>query len=276
MNAPGSRSKTSPVYEVVMKSKKESVIVALFAKPWWVSGLLAGGALLIPYIVKFIFPSGSTQSGIAFKSDIVSGAELISYFLAGGLLLIALYVLAKELFTKKPQTAAIARRQPVAATPATEQSVPVINADIPEESPLSWSSELLQSLNKYQFKTLCAALFNELGLLARSSDCGADFDLYPGSSSEDPVAIAKCKSSEHPVNARDILEFCGIVDQTGISKSYFVTASSFTEDARNFSTTCELSLISGKQLLKLIASRSPEKSAELLKLATADNQLPVD
>jgi len=254
-----------------MKRKKVPAIVVLFAKPWWVSGLLAGGALLIPYIVKFIFPSGSTQSGIAFKNDIVSGAELISYFLAGGLLLIALYVLAKELFAKKPQIAAAARRQPIAATPATEQSVPVINADMPEDPPLIWSIELLQSLNKYQFKSLCEALFNELGLLSRSSDCGADFDLYPGSSAEDPVAIAKCKSSSDPVNARDILEFCGIVDQTGIGKAYFATASSFTDDARNFATTCELSLISGKQLLKLIASRSPEKSAQLLKLATADD-----
>jgi len=259
-----------------MERKKESAIVALFAKPWWISGLLAGGALLIPYIVKFIFPSGSTQSGIAFKNDIVTGTELISLFLAGGLLLIALYVLAKELFSNKPKKTATSRQQPVVATPATEQSVPVINADMPEEFPLSWSSELLQSLDKYQFKTLCEALFHDLGLLARSSDCGADFDLYAKSSPEDPVAIAKCKSSEHPVNARDVLEFCGIVDQTGIGKAYFATASSFTDDARSFATTCELSLISGKQLLKLIASRSPEKSAELLKLATADNKLPVD
>ncbi|ATX80639.1 Restriction endonuclease [Mariprofundus aestuarium] len=262
-----------------MKRKKESAIIALLAKPWWVSGLLAAGALLIPYIVKFIFPSGSTQSGIAFKNNIVTGAELLSLLLAGGLLIIALYVLAKELFAKKPQTSATSRRQSVTAKEAAANETPVQvapAADIPEKPPLSWSRELLQSLNKNQFKTLCEALFNDLGLLARSSDCGADFDLYPGSSPEDPVAIAKCKSSTYPVNARDVLEFCGIVDQTGIGKAYFVTASSFTADARNFATTCDLSLISGKQLLKLISSRSQEKSAELLKLATADEQLPVD
>ncbi|ATX81040.1 Restriction endonuclease [Mariprofundus ferrinatatus] len=239
------------------------------ALPWWATGVLAAGSLLIPYFIQAIFPAGATQAGFAFKRGIVSGAELLSYFLAASLFIVALYGLGKALFAGRP-SGNRARTKAAPATPDAAVKAPAEAADVAGEAAQEWSLELLQSLSKGRFKTLCRALFEDLGLLARESDCGADLDLYAGNSPESPVAIAKCKASSDPVNAGDILEFCGIVDQTGIGKSYFATASSFTEDARNFSETCDVSLISGLQLLRLITSRSPAKSAELFELATGE------
>lgn len=259
----GAWSKPFPDYGITMDNR-DSWIASLLRMPWWQPLLFAAAALCIPYLVRFIFPAGATQSGIAFKNSIVGGLEILSYLLAASLLLISLYALAtKPLPPKRGSARRAPAKQLQKIQPPAEAAKAEVAGKQADAPHTAWSLELLQSLDRARFKTLCRALFGELGLIAKDSDCGADFDLYSRKSPDAPIAIAKFKAGKESANANDILEFCGIVDQTGMGKSYFAVASSFTDDARNFSETCDVALISGWQLLKLIESR-PQETAELL------------
>lgn len=269
------------------RRKKESAIDFLFTLPWWVSGLLAGAALLIPSLTKLIFPPGQSQAGPIINNAFVPAAELFSPILAGVLFIIALFVLIKDTFKNRKTTASsTSQNRPTQkrkqATPQRKSKRDSRVADILADrvysedqtvtAPTRWSLELLQSIEWKRFEELCEAVFNEINLVARNTvfgaDGGIDIKLYDKNSPDTLVAIAQCKAWSTSVGVKEIREFYGVMVAAKINKAYFVTTSSFTKDAIKFSKTSEVTLINGKQLLKLITSRSPEKSAQLLKLAT--------
>jgi len=270
------------------RRKKESGVEVLFSMPWWVSGLFAGAAFFSPDILKLVLPTGQSQTGVSIQQALVTTAENFSPYLAAGLCMIALVVFAKETIANRKKSSAkdsydwpAPESSPVnrQAEPHTHSRVSDILADrVWEEDravpvPTSWSLEVLQSLEWKRFEELCEAVFNELSLVARNTrfgaDGGIDIELYDRNAPDTLVAIAQCKAWSQPVGVKHIREFYGVMVATRISKAYFVTTSSFTPDAITFSGLSEVTLISGKQLLRLIGSRGPETAERLLKLATS-------
>ena len=270
------------------RRRKESAVESLFVMPWWVSALLAGVALYIPDILRFIFSAEQSQTGPMVSKSFVHASELLSPLLAGGLLIVALIVLIKDTYINRKKSKTItnyarsaSKNRPVARNQEQQRDSRVddilAGMDYSEDqtvtAPTSWSLEVLKSLEWKRFEELCEALFNEISLDARCTEFGADggidIKLYDKNSPDTLVAIAQCKAWSNPVGVKEIREFYGVMVAAKINKAYFVTTSSFTEDAIRFSKSSEVTLINGVTLLKLIASRSPEKSAQLLKLATA-------
>ena len=227
--------------------------------------------------------------GTAVKQGFVSAAESFSPWLAGFLLIIALIILAKDIYKNRntsPKIKQRKRKSPVKAPWDEESSITsasslstkskVIESDsvikAADRKPTAWSLELLQSIEWKRFEELCAAVFNEINLLARNTPLGADggidIELYDKKSPETLVAIAQCKAWSKPVGVKGIREFYGVMVVAKVSSAYFVTTSSFTEDAMKFSRKSEVTLIDGLTLLKLIKSRLQDQIDALFKLAT--------
>ena len=230
--------------------------------------------------------------GVSIQQAFVTAAENFSPYLAGGLCIIALVVFAKDTIANRKKSSAKDRYDwpaPKSSTVnrqtehQTHSRVSDILADrVRGENqiapvPTSWSLEVLQSLEWKRFEELCEAVFNEINLLARNtrfgSDGGIDIELYDRNAPDTLVAIAQCKAWSQPVGVKHIREFYGVMVASRISKAYFVSSSSFTPDAIKFSGLSEVTLISGIKLLKLIGSLSAEKSAALLRLATAGDYM---
>jgi len=265
------------------RRKNASTVIALLGMPWWISGLLAVAAFYIPEIVGHLFPVGQGEPGSVAGQAIVSASKLLSPFLATALLLVALIVLVKDRWQRRKsfatgdispagQASSVLPKKPLLTMTPPDSATVAFAAD---EAPVppGWSIALLQSIEWKRFEALCEALFNELNLLARNTqfgpDGGIDIELYDKHAPDTMVAIAQCKAWEKPVGVSDIREFYGVMIATRISRAYFVTTSSFTPEAVVFSRMSKVTLISGDILLKLIASLTDEKSAALLKLATA-------
>jgi len=272
------------------RRSKESALESLFALPWWVSGFLAGAALFSPEILSLMFPVEQGQAGSMVGTAIVMAAKSLSPYLAAALCMMALIVLIRGIYTQRRGAAAPWTPQPVssrnarnhekqshvqASTSKAEEPARIYQDEIEVagEKAINWSLELLQSLDWKRFEELCAALFDDMSLTARNTQLGADdgidIELYDTHAPDTLVAIAQCKAWSKPVGVKEIREFYGVMIVTRVSRAYFVTTSTFTNDARKYSTLSEVSLIDGVRFLQLIQSRSPEKSAELLKFATA-------
>ncbi|RLL52209.1 hypothetical protein D8Y20_07320 [Mariprofundus sp. EBB-1] len=273
------------------RRRKESTIEALFTLPWWVSGVLATGVFYSSDIIRLISPVSNSQYGAAVQNSFIIMSDTLSPFVATALLIISLIVLVKDTYKKRkniPATRASKRRGSVKAPWDNKVSVPstyscptkskvkepVWGSRVESESkPAGWSLELLQSIEWKRFEELCEAVFNEINLLARNTQLGADggidIELYDKKSPKNLLAIAQCKAWSNPVGVKHIREFYGVMAASRISKGYFVTTSSFTVDAIEFSKKSKVTLIDGGTVLKLIESRSPDKASALLKLATA-------
>ena len=141
-----------------------------------------------------------------------------------------------------------------------------------ESKPAALNLELLQSIEWKRFEELCEVVFSYLNLHARNSqlaaDAGIDLELYDKKAPEHLVAIAQCKACLKPVGVKHIRAFYGVMAATKVSRAYFLTTSSFTEDAIKFSRKSEVTLIDGATFLKLIESRSQDQADALLRLAT--------
>ena len=269
------------------KRKKEFPIESLFSMPWWVSGLLAGAAFFSPNILQSVLPEGAGQMGLAIKQGLVTTAENLSPYLATGLFIIALIILAKDTYKKRKFTPVKISQNRASPRQKTEpkgqeyqpdSAIADILADRvyakePEAIvPTSWSLDVLQSIEWKRYEELCEALFNELNLIARNTkfgaDGGIDIELYAKNAPDTLVAIAQCKAWSNPVGVAQIRAFYGVMAARSIKKGYFITTSSFTDDARMFGEADGLSLINGNTTLKLIGAMTKEQSDKLLKLAT--------
>jgi len=157
----------------------------------------------------------------------------------------------------------------------TKKVAPPLDFSMGEEiecKPITWSLELLQSIEWKRFEELCDVVFSYLNLHARNSQLGThpgiDLELYDKKAPENLVAIAQCQAGSKSVGIKYIRDFYCVMAVMKVSRAYFLTTSSFTKQAIKFSRESEVTLIDGTTFLKLIASRSQDQSDALLSLAT--------
>lgn len=136
-----------------------------------------------------------------------------------------------------------------------------------------WSLELLQALEWKRFEQLCAAYFQTKGYRADLSQIGADggidIHLYRPSKPDEALAIIQCKAwTSYRVGVKPLRELYGVQAATRAPLSIFMTSSSFTPDAKQFSQDKRLQLIDGASLLGLLQALLPSQQEKLLRLAT--------
>lgn len=250
------------------------------AMPWWISGTLA--------VAVFFTPQVNVLSLVTSKSVLISSVakgvhsivELLIPFISAGLLFLSLFIWINGRTNNKPAETV---SHWVAQLAAKDNNTVPDHAEVPDaglknreskaatEKPAGWNIDLLRAMEGKHFIELCEALFSDLNLVAQNTEFSADgsagMELYARQSPDSLAAVAQCRVGPETVGETYVRAFHDVMVASEINKAYFVTSSSFTKEAIKASRASGMTLISGDVLLGLIASRPPERSAELLRLA---------
>jgi restriction system protein len=150
---------------------------------------------------------------------------------------------------------------------ATPEQTPTIST----ERSVSWNKQVFADIEWRRFEAVCERLFAQSGFKTRSQSHGADggVDVWMYSAhAEGPVSIAQCKHWRGKVvTVKEIREFFGVMSSHKLQRGTFVTTSTFTADAQKFANENGINALDGDNLLKLIATRTPEQQKELLDIA---------
>jgi len=245
------------------------------ASPWWISGGLAAAVFFIPQVNLLLVATSKSVLISSVAKGVHGAVEMLVPFISGGLLLLSLFIWINGRTNNKPAEAVgdwIAQLTAKDHNTVSDAGLKNRESKAATAKPLVWSIDLLQAMEMKHFKELCEALFNDLNLVAQNTKFSADgtveMELYAKQSPDSLAAIAQCRPGPDAVGETHVRAFHDVMVSSGINKAYFVISSFFTENAIRASRSSGMTLISGDVLLGLIASRSPEKSAELLKLAT--------
>lgn len=158
-----------------------------------------------------------------------------------------------------------------------EATVPPHPRNGTEDQPSSWSLPLLRSLEWKRFEDLVEAFYLAKGLRAETTSLGADggidLKLYERGSTA-PTALVQCKAwTAKPVGVRQIREFLGVLSHEKIPKGYYLSAGTYSGDARELSLHHDLTLIDGEMFLTMIEHLPEQSRATLLAFATRGDYL---
>lgn len=170
---------------------------------------------------------------------------------------------------------------PLAAS-ATSRTEPVLEAASDEPSvtkPTEWSLPLIRNLEWKRFEDVCHKYYELKGIRSETTplgpDGGIDIRLYQDNSGK-TTAIVQCKAwNERYVGVSLIRELLGVMTHEKIPKAFFMTTSTFSDEAKSFASSNRITLVDGALLLMMF-QRLPEVDREsLLAFATeGDYQTP--
>jgi len=144
-----------------------------------------------------------------------------------------------------------------------------------EEKQKKWSKDLIDSLEWKRFEDLCTGYFIEKGYEAKPTfdgpDGGIDIHLFKETKA---FAIVQCKAwSNRNIGVKPIREFFGVMISEESPAGIFITTTSYTKEAKEFSVGKKLKLISGDTLLRLIQDLPENKQQRLLSKITKGDYL---
>lgn len=126
-----------------------------------------------------------------------------------------------------------------------------------QEKSLSEINEIINvfSNNPYGFEKYCSSLYKKMGIQARttpaSNDGGYDILLnYPDG--RNAVVECKCFNKNHSVGRPLIQKLVGANQIVNADEMIFITTSSFTNSAVEYAEQCNVHLVDGIDLLRLI------------------------
>ena len=153
-------------------------------------------------------------------------------------------------------------------------------SQLPEAEPLhrgqrapasTWNAQVWRDIEWRRFEEVCARLFAQAGLEARTqshgADGGVDIWLY-SQNAQGPAAVVQCKHwLGKAVGVKELREFYGVMASHKLLRGTFATSGTFTGDARDFAKSNGISALDGLALLALISRRTTQQQKELLELA---------
>ena len=142
----------------------------------------------------------------------------------------------------------------------------------PRVDPTAWGSDVFDVIEWRRFEVLVEALFAQAGFETKSqshgADEGIDIWLYSRSQPGAPVSVVQCKHWQGKrVGVDKVRELRGVMAAKNVTRGQFATTSTFTPDAITFAKDNGVNLLDVRALLDLIAKRSADQQAALLKVA---------
>jgi len=133
-----------------------------------------------------------------------------------------------------------------------------------------WSLELLLSLEWKRFEEVCREYLIAKGYDARltknGADGGIDIKVYKNNQ---VASLIQCKAWVWKIGVKEIRELYGIMASEQVSEGIFITTSTFSHDAIDFSQNKKITLVDGKGLMSRIETLSEDQQGHLLNFATA-------
>jgi len=247
---------------MVRKSKQKSILEEALSKGWGFSFTIATLALLI---ILIIFPSITNP----FLRPLANAIRPIAFIFCGVFYLIAAFKFVKQDRVKRDRLLDI-KNEPVFNSSLTDY---VISSKQKNETikPIDWSIKLIQDLEWKRFEELSVAYYLEKGIKAETTQLGADggidIKLYQDESGK-ATTIIQCKSWANQVGVKPIREFLGVMTHEKIAKGFYMTSSSYSNEAIQTAKANNITLINGAMLLMMIQRLSPASQQKLLAVAT--------
>ena len=271
----------------------KSFVDVLLAAPWHVS-VVVGVVVFIG--LKWILPAlaGSNM----FLKPISAAASSVAWLFCGVFLLMGAAVFAKSRIAKERLSAAtptiqgVSPDRKISSDPCTvkkESAIPLSTADRnvleqvwgprdseasrPATKPSEWSLDLIRDLEWKRFEDVCQQFYEKKGIRSETTalgpDGGIDIRLYQDDTGL-PTSIVQCKAwGERYVGVKPVRELLGVMTHEKISKAFFMTSGSYSDEAKVVAQANRITLIDGNMLLMMI-QRLPTKEREsLLAFATA-------
>lgn len=140
----------------------------------------------------------------------------------------------------------------------------------PLNEPVTWTLDLIRSLEWKRFEDLCAEFSKNNGLRTETTSLGADggVDIRLYSSSGELVGVVQCKAWKSDIGVKLIRELAGVMAHGKVRHGVFMTTSSFTPDAVTFAREAGIILMSGQDLLNAIKALPDDVQQRLLRFAT--------
>lgn len=154
-----------------------------------------------------------------------------------------------------------------------DQRVPILDNRDTIKS-LSWSLELIRSLDWKRLEELCAWYFQAKGRKAKltclGADGGADILLYRTTDTDEIFGVVQCKAwTKKPVGVREIRELLGVMTDMGCPLGIFVAIAGYTPKAMAFVEGKHITLIDVERLLGMIQKLPLEAQNVLLQKTTS-------
>ena len=132
---------------------------------------------------------------------------------------------------------------------------------------------LLRDLEWKRFELIVQLYYQATGVRAEltcaGADGGVDVKLYRAGSDQ-PYGYVQCKAwGARFVGVKPVRELLGVMTHEKIGKAFFMTSGQFSEDAKAFAMSNQITLINGQMLLLMIKRLPLESQGALLDFATA-------
>lgn len=169
-----------------------------------------------------------------------------------------------------PDSAFADLQEPASAAPVTKPAAAAPNAP---KLPTRWRAGVFRSIEWQRFEAVCAALFRQDGYItklhSRGGANGVEIWLHSPLDLKQPVRIVLCKHlGSQPVSVAEVQEFQQVLVNAKVPSGAFVTAGSFTDEAKQFARRNHISPVDSANLLTVILRRSEAQQQELLTVAT--------
>ena len=151
-----------------------------------------------------------------------------------------------------------------------------IEEPLPEIKPTEWSMELIKSLEWKSFEQLCSEYLTIRGFQSELTRCGADGGVDVRIFKDNNLyAVVQCKAyKSYKVGVKPVRELYGVMAAEYAAQGFFITSSSFTKEAEQFSKeNTNLKLVSGDLLLQRIQELSKPDQQKLLDSITDGDYL---
>lgn len=269
--------------------KGESLIEVLLTSPWQVS-VGVGVAVLVG--LKWVLPAMAV--GNMFLKPISAAASSVAWPFAGAFFLIGIVAFARgkagkgklrlvELPPRETSDHLSARKEPAwaqwaggsshaSSVPRGVLGEPIERAE-PTGKPTEWSLDLIRDLEWKRFEDVCQQFYEKKGIRSETTalgpDGGIDIRLYQDDTGS-PTSIVQCKAwGERFVGVKPVRELLGVMTHERISKAFFMTSGSYSEEAKAVAQANRITLIDGTMLLMMIQRLPAEERQNLLAFATA-------
>lgn len=260
------------------RRRKDSNLVSLAMDAHW--GVAATLAVAAVIAFEIALPALLGRSPIL--EPVASVLAPLGWGFAGLFGVIALINLARQYFNNRADTSLMSgadmdfRRFGEKPNLDLSASNPV--ASEPSLSkPGEWSLELLQAIDWKRFEEVVAAYFRSKNLRCETQshgpDGGVDMRLH-SPENDTTLALVQCKAWKNmQVGVKPVRELLGVMTHEKVARGYFMVTGEFSQDAKAFAATQNITLFSGKQFLDLMLRQPMDIQTKLLAVATEDDYL---
>lgn len=225
--------------------------------------------------INLDFIKKQTLSSILIMASIYAAPLIIAVYLykyeSASFASYALFVMALFLFIVLPLfTFKKNKTQPNGFSVPTISDYPTIQEAAPLPAvPRNWSIRLLSEIEWKKFEELCLGYFSLKDVYAELIPKGTNGYIELRLDGAAKVnAIVKHKTSIKDIGVKDIKALLTLMAQLGVSKGFYMTPGSFSDEAKAFAKENKVTLISGGMLLTMLKRLRNSQQKRLLNVAT--------